>query len=88
MRPPGKVEKANDARGTVARLWGYLRRRRAALLITAALVVGSTALNVALPYLLGYAIDAYVIPGVRVQPREDCQNYVARTQQTIAANAL
>jgi ATP-binding cassette subfamily B protein len=63
MRPPGRVEKAKDARGTVARIWGYLRRQRAALFITAVLVVGSTALNVALPYLLGHAIDAYVIPG-------------------------
>lgn len=63
MRMPGKVEKAKDARGAVARLWGYLRRQRAALLFTAALVIISTAINVALPHLLGHAIDAYVVPG-------------------------
>ncbi|MCS6848873.1 MAG: ABC transporter ATP-binding protein [Anaerolineae bacterium] len=62
-RMPGKVEKARDARGAVARLWGYLRRQRVALLITAALVIVSTAINVALPHLLGHAIDAYVVSG-------------------------
>ncbi len=63
MRMPGKVEKAQDTRGTVARLWSYLRRQRAALLITALLVIGSTAINVILPHLLGHAIDAYIVPG-------------------------
>ena len=60
---PSKVEKAKDRRGTVLRLWGYLRQQRAALIVTAVLVVGSTILNVLLPYLLGRAIDRYVIPG-------------------------
>ncbi len=35
-----KVEKAKDARGTVRRLWGYLRQQRAALIVTALLVIG------------------------------------------------
>jgi ATP-binding cassette subfamily B protein len=63
MRQPTKVEKAKDTRGTVQRLWAYLRQQRAALIVTAVLVVGSTLLNVVLPYLLGRAIDQYVIPG-------------------------
>jgi ATP-binding cassette, subfamily B, multidrug efflux pump len=63
MRPLGKVERARDRRGTVRRLWGYLRRQRGALLLTAGLVVGGTILNVIGPYLLGHAIDAYVLPG-------------------------
>jgi ATP-binding cassette subfamily B protein len=62
-RQPGKIERAKDARGTVRRLWGYLRRQRGALIATAALVAGTTALNVLAPYLLGRAIDGYVLPG-------------------------
>lgn len=59
----GQIERASNRRGTVARLWGYLRRQRRALSIAAVVVVGSTALNVVGPYLLGHAIDAYVLPG-------------------------
>ncbi|KPV49342.1 multidrug ABC transporter ATP-binding protein, partial [Kouleothrix aurantiaca] len=58
-----QAERARNRRGTIARLWGYLKRQRSALLITAALVLGSTVLNVLGPYLLGHAIDAYVLPG-------------------------
>ena len=58
-----QAERAKNRRGTIARLWGYLKRQRSALLITAALVLGSTVLNVLGPYLLGHAIDAYVLPG-------------------------
>ena len=63
MRTPGKVEKARNVRGTVRRLFDYLRRQRAALIVTAILVIVSTGLNVVLPFLLGQAIDQYVIPG-------------------------
>ena len=61
--PLGEVKRANDTRGTVRRIWGYLRRQRAALLVTALLVAGSTGLNVLGPYLLTTAIDRYIIPG-------------------------
>ena len=60
-RMPGKVERARDPRGTVRRLWGYLRRQRGALIITTLLVVLTSALNVISPYLLGLAIDSYVL---------------------------
>lgn len=59
----GKVERARDVRGTVRRLWVYLRQQRRALLITSAAVIGTTILNVVGPYLLGVAIDHYIIPG-------------------------
>ena len=62
-RPIGTVERAKDTRGTVRRLWGYLRRQKGALIVTAALVVVTTILTVLGPYLLGHAIDAYVLPG-------------------------
>jgi ATP-binding cassette subfamily B protein len=57
----GKVEKAKDRRGTIRRLWGYLKHQRNALILTAAMVVVTTALNVLGPYLLGLAIDGYVL---------------------------
>lgn len=62
-RQMGKVERAKDVRGAVRRMWGYLRRQRAALIVTAIMVVGSTLLNIAGPYLLTLAIDRYIIPG-------------------------
>src|SRR5712691_6302172 len=57
----GKIERANDTGGTIARIWGYLRRQRLALALTALLVVGSTAVNLVGPYLLGQAIDRYIL---------------------------
>jgi ATP-binding cassette, subfamily B, multidrug efflux pump len=63
-RPMGQqVEHAKNKRGTVVRLWGYLRRQKSALILTAAMVAVTVVLNVLGPYLLGVAIDAYVIPG-------------------------
>lgn len=58
-----KTEQANDRRGTVLRLWGYLRHQRRALLVTAAMVVAATVLTVLGPYLLGRAIDGYILSG-------------------------
>ena len=56
------VQQANDRGGTVLRLWQYARRERAALALGALLVACATALNVAGPYLLGRAIDRYIVP--------------------------
>jgi ATP-binding cassette subfamily B protein len=61
--PLGKVQRAKDRRGTIVRVWGYLRRQRGALLLTALLVTCSTGLTVLGPYLLGVAIDRYILPG-------------------------
>ena len=60
---PLKIERAKDTRTTVWRVWGYLRRQRAALLLAAVMVVLSSALSVLGPYLLGVAIDRYILPG-------------------------
>ena len=59
----GKVERAKDTRGTIWRLWGYLRRQRMALILTAFLVTANTGLNLVGPFLLGLAIDRYILPG-------------------------
>lgn len=62
-RAPGKVERAKDRRGTVRRLWGYLSRYRAALIVTTLMVIVSTGLNLLGPYLMGRAIDLYILTG-------------------------
>ncbi|MEZ4865444.1 MAG: ABC transporter ATP-binding protein [Caldilineaceae bacterium] len=59
----GKVEKAKDARGTVRRLWDYLRKQRVTLLWAGVIVVANTLLTLVGPYLLARAIDGYIIPG-------------------------
>lgn len=59
----GKPEPAKDVRGTLLRLWGYLRRQRLALIVTAMIVVVNTGLGVLGPYLLGVAIDDALTPG-------------------------
>jgi ATP-binding cassette subfamily B multidrug efflux pump len=63
MRMMGKVEQAKDRRGTLLRLWGYLRRHRTILLIATVIVAVNTLLSMVGPYLLGLAIDQYILPG-------------------------
>ena len=63
-RPIGQqVEHAKNKRGTIMRLWGYLRRQKIALILTAAMVTVTVVLNVLGPYLLGVAIDRYISRG-------------------------
>ncbi len=63
MRMMGKVEHAKDKRGTIRRLWGYLRRQRLALISTTLIVAVNTVLTLLGPYLMGQAIDRYILPG-------------------------
>ncbi len=60
MRP---VERAKDVRGTLRRIWDYLKRQKAALLATVLLVIASSGLALLGPYLMGLAIDHYIIVG-------------------------
>jgi len=60
MRPQ---EKAKDARGTVLRLWEYLRHQKAALTAAVLLVAASSGLGLLGPYLTGRAIDEFIRPG-------------------------
>jgi len=60
MRPQ---EKAKDARGTVLRLWEYLRHQKAALTVAVLLVAASSGLGLLGPYLTGRAIDEFIRPG-------------------------
>jgi len=63
MRMMGKVEHAKDKRGTIRRLWGYLRRQKLALIGTGLIVAVNTVLTLLGPYLMGRAIDQYILPG-------------------------
>jgi ATP-binding cassette subfamily B protein len=58
-----KVDKAKNPRGTVLRLWIYLRRQRAALIVAGLAVVATVGLNLMGPYLLGQAIDEAMMKG-------------------------
>jgi ATP-binding cassette subfamily B protein len=61
---PGAVgtgEQARDAQGTVRWLWGYLRQQRLGLLGVFLLVAASTAFDSLGPYLMGRAIDKYIL---------------------------
>ena len=61
-------ERARDIRGTTRRLLGYMRRYRGTLVGVVWLVVITTGLEVAGPYLMGRAIDEYIaysdLPGL------------------------
>src|SRR5688572_9222939 len=63
LRPMGKGERAKNQGETILRLWRYLRRQRLALVVTIIMVIISTGLNLIGPYLMGVAIDQYIIPG-------------------------
>ncbi|MCC6442344.1 MAG: ABC transporter ATP-binding protein [Armatimonadetes bacterium] len=61
--PTPSLEQAKDQRGAVLRLWGYLRRQKMALIATGLMVAAGVGLNLLGPYLLGQAIDRYILPG-------------------------
>lgn len=53
--------RARDTRGTLRRIWAYLRQERALLLTTVVLVVVTSGLALLGPYWMGQAIDAYIL---------------------------
>jgi ATP-binding cassette subfamily B multidrug efflux pump len=59
--PRGRtVERAKDVRGTLRRLMRYLRPHRHALILVSLVAALGTALAIAVPYLLGRAVDQLV----------------------------
>jgi len=58
----GKIEKARDARHALTRLVPYLNPFRPTLAIVFVCVILYTALGLIGPYLLGVAIDQYIVP--------------------------
>ena len=61
LGPRLKVERARDTRGTVRRLASYLGRHRLTLLLAGLIAVMGVALDLTAPYLLGQAIDRFLI---------------------------
>jgi ATP-binding cassette subfamily B protein len=59
-RPP---ERAKDRRGTLRRLWGYLRHQGWTLTGVLLLVLITTGLDLLTPYLLGLALDEFILKG-------------------------
>ncbi|NMB88611.1 MAG: ABC transporter ATP-binding protein [Chloroflexi bacterium] len=60
---PPSGRKAKDARATLARLWDFLKRQRRSLYASLLLVVVGIGLNLLGPYLMGKAIDKYILAG-------------------------
>lgn len=54
-------EKAKNTRGTLKKMWEYLKRQKKGLVLVIFTVLITTILNIAGPYLLKYAIDNYLI---------------------------
>ncbi len=61
--PGGAKEKPKNAGATLRRIWGYLRAQSSGLLLVSLLIVVATAITVAAPWFLGFAIDRYIVPG-------------------------
>jgi len=57
------VMRVKNAQGTLARLWGYLKQHGRELWLVTGLVVITSVFGLSGPYLLGYAIDAYIATG-------------------------
>lgn len=53
--------KVKDIRGTLKRLWGYLRVQQGALIASGLLVMVGSAISLAGPYIMSIAIDRYLM---------------------------
>ena len=58
-------EKAKDRRGVARRLFGYLLTDRRPLIIILLSVLVSSAMRLYQPYLLGVAVDQFIVNGDR-----------------------
>jgi ATP-binding cassette subfamily B protein len=58
----GPKVKPKNAKKTLGRLWFYLRSQKLSLIATFVMVLISSLLNLAGPYLIGISIDKYIIP--------------------------
>jgi ATP-binding cassette, subfamily B, multidrug efflux pump len=56
-------ERAKNVRGTLLRIWDYVRAQKQALILTGILVAVSSGLDVLGPYLMGRAIDTFILGG-------------------------
>ena len=61
--PGMPAPKVKDTKKTLARLWRYLKQQKTGLFLTVLFVVITTLLSLTGPYLLGKAIDEYILFG-------------------------
>ncbi|NLJ38005.1 MAG: ABC transporter ATP-binding protein, partial [Candidatus Atribacteria bacterium] len=62
MVSAGPGVKPKDTRKTLKRLWGYLQHRKTILILVFLMVLVTSLLMLTGPYLIGKAIDDYIIP--------------------------
>lgn len=62
MVSAGPVAKPKNTRKTLKHLWGYLQHRKTMLILVFLLVLVTSLLMLTGPYLIGKAIDDYIIP--------------------------
>lgn len=60
---PRPKERARDTGATIRRLWAYLNRQRAGLILVYVLTILAALVTMVSPYLLGMAIDRFITPG-------------------------
>lgn len=59
----GPIEKPRNQRETLKRIWGYLRKNRLGVTLTIVFVIIGSLLNLLGPFLIGVAIDDYILKG-------------------------
>lgn len=64
--PKGRIQapsaKSKNPKGTLLRIWNYMERQKAGLLLSTLFVILSSLLSLAGPYYIGVIIDHYIIP--------------------------
>ena len=64
--PKGRIQapsaKSKNPKGTLLRIWNYMERQKAGLLLSTSFVILSSLLSLAGPYYIGVIIDHYIIP--------------------------
>lgn len=57
----GPFEKAKDSKGTLKRIWQYMKNEKLYLFFVIVLVIATTLLGLVGPYMIGIIIDQYII---------------------------
>lgn len=60
-RMNGPIVHARDRKGTILRIWNYLNKQKTGLIASVVLVVVTTLLGLAGPYMIGIIIDDYIL---------------------------
>lgn len=58
----GPIVKAKDSKGTLKRIWNYMKKEKKSLILSIIIVLLTTLLGLVGPYLIGVIVDDYIIP--------------------------